>query len=168
MSIFFLITLSTKNLKGMAEAMPSPYPEYQYQHLNIFPRTIWDSGDKHTTQNHFLLWMYLNSCPNHQSPAAVDQTLGLNSSLQRSASRQIWIKWALSLWLQDWWSRKTRVTVLPLSFLLLSLHLSPERTDSSISYPSRSQDQDLGTKLELSAPYHCSPQVSICSLEYRI
>lgn len=65
---------------------------------------------------------------------------------------------------------KKKESNITISFFPVSLHhtLSPERTDSSFSYPSRLQDQDLGTKPELSAPYHCSPQVSICSLELSI
>lgn len=118
-----------------------------------------------TTRNHFFLWMYLNPCPNHQSPAVADQTLGLNFPLHWSDSRQIWTKWAISLWLMI---QKNQSNITIFLSCLLSLHLSPERIDPSISHPSHFQDQDLGTKLELSAPYHCSPQVTICSLEHRI
>lgn len=106
--------------------MPSPYLEYQYQHLNIFPHTIWDSGDKHITQNHFFLWMYLNPYPNHQStgsPAVVDQTLWLNSPLHRPDSRQIWIKWALSLWLYNWWCRKKESNIAVSFFSASLLHI---------------------------------------------
>lgn len=155
--------------------------------LEHIPYTIWDSCNKcRTWFHHFPLCMYLNPCPHHQSVVSL-AVLYLSVLLQMFRFLLIthiyntrWNKCQDSNPISHWPGSRTDLN--QASLIIHDWRLSQNRNTSFFSvclchtpllkglilffsHPSLFQDQD--SKLKLSALYHCSSQVSICSLQHR-